>query len=75
MSRLTIDLPDKAHKRLKTVASVMGISMKAVVMISLENFINRKMNKVTERVLKSSESRKNIKKFDSLEALFEDLGI
>lgn len=34
-----------------------------------------KPNKVTEKALKQSKSGKNLKKFNSLEALFENLSI
>ena len=74
-SRLTIDLPLSAHKRLKMTASMMDISMKDLVLISVEEFIHRKPNKVTEKALKQSMAGKNLKKFDSINDLFEDLGI
>ncbi len=74
-SRLTIDLPHSAHKRLKMVASMMDISMKELVLMSVEEFMHRKPNKVTIKALKQSESRKNLKKFETIDDLFEDLGI
>lgn len=58
MSRLTIDLPDKDHKRPKTTASLMGLTMKELVILSVDDFMHRKMNKITDRVLKDSEAKK-----------------
>jgi hypothetical protein len=75
VSRLTIDLPLAAHKRLKTAASLMDISMKELVLMSVEDFMHKKFNEVTEKTLKQSRAGKNVKKFESLEALFDDLGI
>lgn len=75
ISRLTIDLPRAEHKRLKTAASVLGTSMKNLVLMSVEEFMRREPNKVTLKALKQAKTRKNIKKFDSLEELFEDLGM
>lgn len=74
-SRLTIDLPASEHKRLKMAASLMDVSMKQLVLMSVENFMQKKLNKVTEKALKQSKLGKNLKKFDNLDALFDDLGI
>jgi len=74
-ARLTIDLPKTEHRRLKMAASMMGTTMKELVIMSVEEFMQRKPNKVTVRAIKQSEAGKNLKKFDSLDDLFEDLGI
>jgi len=74
-SRLTIDLPRAKHKRLKMAASIMGTTMKDLVLMSVEEFMHRKPNKVTVKAIKQSETGKNLKKFDSMDDLFEDLGI
>jgi hypothetical protein len=74
-SRLTIDLPKAEHKRLKMAASLIGTTMKDLVLMSVEEFMQRKPNKVTLKALKQSESRKSLKKFDNLGEFFEDLGI
>jgi hypothetical protein len=74
-ARLTIDLPKIEHKRLKMAAFMMGTSMKGLVLMSVEEFMHRKPNKVTVKAIKQSNAGKNLKKFDSLEDLFEDLGI
>lgn len=74
-SRLTIDLPKADHKRLKMAASMMGTTMKSLILMSVEEFMQRKPNKVTLKALKQSEAGKNLKKFNSLDDLFEDLGI
>ena len=68
-SRLTVDLPAKDHKRLKMTASLLDISM------SIEEFMHRKPNKITEKALKDSQSGKNLKKFNNLDEMFDDLGI
>lgn len=74
-SRLTIDVPLAQHKRLKMAASMLGITMKGLVLMSVDNFMHRKLNKVTEKALKQSELGKGLKKFDNLEELFDDLTI
>ena len=74
-ARLTIDLSKAEHKRLKMAASMMGTTMKSLVMLSVDEFLHRKPNKVTLKAMKQSESGKGLKKFNSLNELFEDLGI
>lgn len=73
--KLTIELSASEHKRIKTAASMMGTTIKNVVLMAFEGLMQRKFNKVTEKALKLSEQRKGLKKFNSLEELFEDLGI
>jgi hypothetical protein len=75
IARLTIDLPASEHKRLKMAASLMDVTMKQLVIMSVDDFMQKKFNKVTEKVLKQSKAGKNLKKFENLDELFEDLGI
>jgi hypothetical protein len=75
MTRLTIDLPKADHKRLKMAASMMDTSMKELVLMSVAEFMQKKPNKVTVKAIKQSAAGKNLQKFESLEDLFEDLGI
>lgn len=74
-ARLTIDLPASEHKKLKMAASLMDVSMKQLVIMSVDDFMQKKFNKVTEKALKQSKAGKNLKKFENLNELFEDLGI
>ena len=75
ISRLTIDLPVREHKRLKMAASMMGLTMKELVIMSFDEFMHRTPNKTTEKAIKQSESGKGVKKFITLDDLFKDLGI
>lgn len=74
-ARLTIDLPASEHKRLKMAASMMDMTMKQLVMMCVDDFMQKKLNKVTEKALKQSKIGRNLKKFDNLDELFDDLGI
>lgn len=75
IARLTIDLSKSEHKRIKTAASLMGTTIKDLVLISVDNFLHSKPNKVTLKAMKQSEKGKGLKKFKTLDELFEDLGI
>ena len=74
-ARLTIDLSKTEHKRLKLAASMMGTTMKALILTSVDEFLHKKPNKVTLKAMKQSESGKGLKKFNNLNELFDDLGI
>lgn len=72
-SRLTIDLSKGDHKKIKTAAIAMDITMKDLVILSVAAFINRKPNKVTEKALQQVKTGKGVKKFENLKDLLEDL--
>lgn len=74
-ARLTIDLPKADHKRLKMAASMMGTSIKSLVLMSVDEFMHKKPNKVTVKAIRQSETGKGLKKFNNLDELFEDLGV
>lgn len=73
--RFTMDLSNKEHKRISTAASVLGLSMKDLVLLSVEEFTHKKLNKTTEATLKETDAGKGLHKFDSLQDMFDDLGI
>ena len=73
--RYTMDLPVKEHKRISTTASLLGLSMRDLFLLSVEEFTHKKLNKVTEKALKESGLGKGLHKFDSLQEMFDDLGI
>ncbi|HSW86957.1 MAG TPA: hypothetical protein VLG49_05600 [Rhabdochlamydiaceae bacterium] len=74
-ARLTIDLPKAEHKRLKMAASMMGTTIKDLVLMSVDEFMHRKPNRVTVKAIRQSETGKGLKKFNNLDELFKDLGI
>jgi hypothetical protein len=60
VARLSIDLLSSDHKRLKTVASLMGITMKDLVVISIGDFMQQKLNEFNE--VQTTEAKKSKKK-------------
>ena len=54
---------------------MMDLSMKELVLLSVEEFLHRKPNKVTAKALKQSEAGKALKKFQTIHELFDDLGV
>jgi hypothetical protein len=61
LARVAIDLSVADHNRLKTVASLMGMTMKDLVVVSVGDFICRKLSKVTKTALLSSEYKRGVK--------------
>jgi predicted DNA-binding protein len=77
ISRMTIDIPKKFHKQLKTLSALLGKSMREIVTESIENHLkNAKMpNKETIKAIKDFESGKGLKRAKNAEDLFKKLGI
>ena len=73
--RYTLDLPSKEHKRISTMASVLGLTMKDLFLLSVEEFAHKKLNKTTLKAIEETASKKGLHKFDSLDEMFKDLGI
>lgn len=73
VSRLSVSIPKKKHGQFKKAALSMGLSMSALVELSLDEFLHRQPNEKTEKAIKESLSKKSLKKFKNIEDLFEDL--
>jgi len=72
-ARLTIDLLKGDHKKIKTAAMAMDISMKDFIILSVAAYLHRKPNKVTEKALQQVKTGKGIRKFESLGEMLKDL--
>lgn len=71
--RITLDVPATQHKKIKMIASMMDLSIKDLMLMSFEEFMHKKYNKVTEKAIKETLTGKNVKKFKTLEDLIENL--
>jgi hypothetical protein len=61
VARLSIDLLASDHKRLKTVASLMGMTMKDLVVISVGDFMEHRLNEIANAPEKKQQEIKNPK--------------
>ncbi len=77
VSRITIDIPKESHRRLKSMAALLGKSMREIVIESIEkNLLNPKTpNKKTLQAIKAVEKKKGLVKAKNAEGLFKKLGI
>jgi hypothetical protein len=58
IARLSIDLLADDHKRLKTVASLMGMTMKDLVVVSVGDFMQQRLSQVAKSSGKTSKECK-----------------
>jgi len=61
IARLSIDLLAADHKRLKTVASLMGMTMKDLVVVSVGDFMQHRLKQVDRTSIKKLKDIKKIK--------------
>lgn len=73
--KYTIDLSYQEHKRIRTTAFLLGLSMKDLFLLSVEEFTHKKLSKATEKALQNTDLGKGLHKFDTLQDMFDDLGI
>jgi len=80
-TRLTVDIPTKKYKQLKTVSAVSGISIKEIIAKLLENadyeciLSSHIPNEETLEAINNIESGKNLTEVKDLKQLFKKLGI
>lgn len=77
LSRLTLDLPQEDHKRLKALAAVLGKSMRELVAdwIHAQLYSSNTPNAQTLEVMKQIEKGENLIVSDNIDDLFKKLGI
>ena len=77
MSRMTIDVPEEDHKRLKALAAVLGKSMREIVIewIHEHLYSSNTPNTETLEAIKQIESGDNLVESENIDDLFKKLGI
>ena len=77
MSRMTIDVPEEDHKRLKALAAVLGKSMREIIIewIHEHLYSSNTPNAETLEAIKQIERNENLIESDNIDELFKKLGI
>ena len=77
LSRMTIDIPEEDHKRLKALAAVLGKSMREIIIDWIQEHLYsyNSPNTETLNAIKKVESGKDLIESDNLDDLFKNLGI
>lgn len=76
-TRLTFDIASIDHKKLKAIAALSGVSIKDLVVNCIkENLLSDNIpNEETLQVFKDTDEGKNLIHCDSIDDLFEKLGL
>lgn len=74
-TRVSIPLPRKTHRKLKKLAAELDTTMSDLLLEGLEIRLKMKPNKLTKKTIKNSIAGKGVKRFDTINEPFEDLGI
>ena len=77
LSRMTVDLPEDDHKRLKALAAVMGRSMRELIVEWVHEHLYGPdtPNEKTIEAIRQVERGENLVESDNLDDLFKKLGI
>lgn len=77
ISRITIDIPLKDHRKLKALAALLGKSMRDIVIDSIEEHLQKIKvpNKKTLEVMANIEAEKDLIKAKNAADIFKKLGI
>jgi len=76
LSRLTIDIPKKTHKRLKVIAALQGKSMREYVSDLITRSIDEKIpNEKTLEAIAAVEEEKDLVEVENAQELFDKLDI
>ena len=76
LSRLTIDIPKKTHKRLKAMAAIQGKSMREYVSDLIKQAVYKKIpNDETLRAIANTEKKNELMKAEDALDLFDKLNI
>jgi len=76
-TRMSIDVPYEEHRKLKAIAALRGISMKAIILecLSKELYSDNVPNPTTEKTLQESDKDKNVNYYADLNELRERFGL
>ena len=76
LSRLTIDIPKKIHKRLKAMAALQGKSMREYVSDLITQDVDKKIpNEETLKAIAAVEEGKDLVESKNIQELFDKLDI
>jgi len=85
LSRITLDIPKIDHRKLKSLAANLGVSMREIILESIQERLAKKVeegecpyshepNEETIKAIKNARQRKGLVKSKSVDDLFKKLG-
>lgn len=76
-TRMTVDVPDPQHRRLKAIAALRGVPMKQIILecIDRELYSQNIPNAETVKVFQETDAGKNLYHYEEVDEMFKKLGI
>lgn len=77
LTRITIEMPEQEHKKLKAIAAFLGISLKELVLNCLmDNLLSKnKLNAKTLKAIKETEHRVGLTECEDFNDFIDKLGL
>ena len=77
MTRLSVDIPVKAHRKLKIIAEANGLTLRELVLSVLEPVLHpkKKPNAKTRKAIKDTEKGIGLKTYEEVDQLWDALGL
>ena len=75
MSRITIEVTEEQHHKIKVMASIQKKTIKELVLDSILEYQNKQYNHQTLHALEDVENNHNLNSYKTVSALFNKLGI
>ncbi len=66
-SRLTVDIPEELHKKMKIEATIMDTNIKSLVVYAMNYYFSKKPNDETLKTFAKTDKGEELKSFDSQE--------
>jgi hypothetical protein len=73
MTRMSIELTDDQHRKIKVFASLQGKTIKEVVLENLFENIDKSLNKATLNAMEEIRTNKNLNSYKTVDDLFSKL--
>lgn len=75
MSRITIEVTEEQHHKIKVMASIQKKTIKELVLDSILEYQNQQYNHQTLRALEDVKNNHNLNSYKTVSTLFNKLGI
>ncbi len=76
-TRLSVEIPKKAHKKLKILAEINELTLKDLILFALDPILypEKKPNKTTLKAIENTEKGIGLTSYESVEQMWDELGL
>lgn len=75
MSRITIEVTEEQHRKIKVMASLQNKTIKELVLENLLDKPNKRFNRETIQALDDVKNKRNLTSYKTVDELFKKLGV